>query len=333
MRLTVLHSDEIIQEEWDDFILQSREGNLFATYTYLQGCERAWKATVLYDKEGNYRAVMPFQIRKKYGITYIYQDPFSRELGIFTKEQLSQREYTGLCRTTFESCRYVAKYHFNVDNDADLQQNSFLNKGELTPIYTYHLELNQPYQCIQKNYRKDRKYSIRRAKRYPQHIYQSADISPALEIFTAHTFYRIPGLAAYQISLKEKLFKNLFEQKMVDINYVTFNEKPIAAALVAKYKRKVICLFTSNTKQAFELRSASLLLDYIIKSYAGQKLVFDFKGGGVDSLDNFFQSFGAKRKIVYTYKQNNFPFLIRWLMEIRKKYSRRSEQSEINGTA
>ncbi|MDF9801211.1 hypothetical protein OKW21_006474 [Catalinimonas alkaloidigena] len=319
MHVIVLRSHEIDQETWDNFILGSREGNIYATYTYLQHCERVWKAAILLDEHENYLAVMPFQVRKVYGIEYIYQDPFARELGIYTRRNLTHVQYNELLKASLKSYRYVARYHFNVDNYSLLKQDDYLPEGFLSAISTYHLDLRKSYKEIYDNYRYDRKYSIRRANRYEQHIVGSTDVEQALNIFRQVTFHKIPGLNLYQIELKKRLYAHLVQLGLMEVYYVSYNNSIIAAALIVKYNKKVVYLFGSNSKLAFQIRSSSLLIDHIIQKYAGQDLIFDFEGGEVQSLGNFYASFGAESRIIYTYEKNTLPKIVSLLMKSRKK--------------
>jgi len=221
MNPTILTSDEIDKEKWDDFILQSREGNIYATYTYLQGCEREWKATILYDKENNHRAVMPFQVRKVYGMTYIYQDPFARELGIFSKDILSKVEYAALLNTTFKSCRYVAKYHFNVDNYKLFRNDKFYREEGLTEAITFHLDLRQTYGEIWEEFNKNRKRDIKKAEKYRLEVDSSKNMDEAFELFKANTIHKIKGLMYYQLELEKALYTQLIDGNVLKAYYVS----------------------------------------------------------------------------------------------------------------
>jgi hypothetical protein len=221
MNPTILTSDEIDKEKWDDFILQSREGNIYATYTYLQGCEREWKATILYDKENNHRAVMPFQDRKVYGMTYIYQDPFARELGIFSKDILSKVEYAALLNTTFKSCRYVAKYHFNVDNYKLFRNDKFYREEGLTEAITFHLDLRQTYGEIWEKSNKNRKRDIKKAEKYRLEVDSSKNMDEAFELFKANTIHKIKGLMYYQLELEKALYTQLIDGNVLKAYYVS----------------------------------------------------------------------------------------------------------------
>lgn len=323
MDISVLPSQRIEKKKWDTFIEQSREANIYATYDYLQHCERRWKAAVLEDETGEYLAVMPFQVSRKWGIEYIYQDPFARELGIFTKEELTHDQYQALLDASLGSYRYVARYQFNVDNMLLLSKNIFYIGGESKPTVTYHLDLTQPYENIWQKYRQDRRYSIKRARRYNQQIVEENQVQDALVLFKEATYRRIPGLELYQLPMMEELYRSLLASGKLEAYYVDNEGEKIAAALVVKYKQKLVYLFGTNNETAFRLRTSSLLLDHIIRKHAGQELVFDFEGGEVPSLGSFFASFGATRKEIPVYSKVHVPGFAKWLLKLRREAKKR----------
>ncbi|MEK6480738.1 hypothetical protein WJR50_24560 [Catalinimonas sp. 4WD22] len=320
MKYSILRSEEIKQEKWDNFIKQSLEGNIYATYTYLQYCERAWRAAVLFDEEGNYGAVMPFQIRKVYGIEYIYQDPFARELGIFSTEKFSKEDSVNLAATTFEKYRYIANYHFNVDNYKLLHACNFHLSHKLSQTTTFHLDLNRPYGELYSHYNQNRKRNLKKAKKLGLEILSSSKPDEALLLFKDFTFSRIEGLLAYQLDLMKDLYDILHKLGELKIYYVFYQNKITSAAFYNCFNKKITFLFGANSKLGFRIGSSTFLHDHVIRENAETECILDFEGGSIPSLGKFYSSFGAERKVIYTYQQNNFPLPVRWLMESRKKY-------------
>lgn len=321
MKCIILTSDEINQEKWDTFIRQSPEGNIYATNTYLQYCERDWKATILFDKDDNYQAVMPFQICKVYGIEYIYQDPFARELGIFSTEKLlSKDDYVKLIATTFKKYRYVANYHFNVDNYKLLHTYHFHISHNLSQTATFHLNLNSSYDELYNHYNDNRKRNLKKAKKLGLEILSSSKSDEALLLFKNFTFSRIEGLVEYQLGLMKDLYEVLHKLGELKIYYVYYKNKVVSAAFYAWFNKKITFLFGANSKLGFQIGSSTFLHDHVIRENAKTDCILDFEGGSLPSLGKFYSSFGAERKVIYTYQQNNFPLPVRWLMENRKKY-------------
>jgi len=327
MKVQVLSSQQIDPQQWDNFIERSREGNIYATYTYLEHCERAWKAAILQDDQGYFRAVLPFQVSKKWGIEYVYQDPFARELGIFTVEDLLPDHYQSLLQASLGSYRYVARYRFNVDNYCLVKQSNFFGKGGLSEKETYHLDLKLSYSSVWQAYHRDRRYSIKRAQRSEQRILQSDDLSPTMKIFSKVTLKRIPGLQPYQVELTEKLHEALHKRRLIEIYYVIYQREIIAGVIIAKFKQKIVYLLGTNSEIAFHLRSSSLLIDHVIQHHLSRENTFDFEGGDVPSLRSFYQSFGAERKVIWEYSKNELPFLLRWMMIIRRKIVQKLHRS------
>src|SRR5215831_14280007 len=78
---------QVDKSKWDRCIDEAPNGLIYSYSFYLDHMSRHWDALVMND----YEAVMPLTWNKKYGISYLYQPPFTASLGIFGKELTEER--------------------------------------------------------------------------------------------------------------------------------------------------------------------------------------------------------------------------------------------------
>ena len=84
----------------------------------------------------------------------------------------------------------------------------------------------------------------------------------------------------------------------------------IAAVYLIKFKNRVTLLVSSSNNEGKEKSAMFLIIDHILQKYAGNHFIFDFEGGNVSGLAQFFSGFGAKSVNYFTLKQNKilWPF-------------------------
>ncbi|MEZ4688377.1 MAG: hypothetical protein R3B47_20645 [Bacteroidia bacterium] len=77
---TILPSSQIDPTQWDAFIAASPQGSLYARHDWASAMAPGWQALIL-EEDGNWQAVMPFLLKKKYGFSYMLQPPFCQTWG------------------------------------------------------------------------------------------------------------------------------------------------------------------------------------------------------------------------------------------------------------
>src|SRR5688572_10861129 len=92
---------EIDFTKWDNCIATASNGLIYGYSYYLDHMAKQWDGLVLND----YEAVMPLIWRKKYGILYCYQPPFTQQCGWFGYPLT-----THTCSILFEKIRFFCRY-------------------------------------------------------------------------------------------------------------------------------------------------------------------------------------------------------------------------------
>src|ERR1700749_313156 len=126
-----IRRQDIDNTRWDACIEKAANTIIYGYHFYLDHLAAGqWDALIL----GDYEAVMPLPWRRKYGIRYLYQPPFTQQTGIFTTGPLNSH--------TIEAFLHSARQHFRF---AEI----FLNYGYALPALPSHanfiLPLDAPY--------------------------------------------------------------------------------------------------------------------------------------------------------------------------------------------
>src|ERR1035437_8027365 len=86
--ISYLKHNEIDKQKWDKAIDHCVNNLIYAYSWYLDIVSPNWCALV----ENDYVSVMPLTGNKKYGIHYLYPPYFAQQLGVFSKNNLSQKK-------------------------------------------------------------------------------------------------------------------------------------------------------------------------------------------------------------------------------------------------
>ena len=83
-----LKNSEIDTGKWDETVLGSVNTSIYAYSWYLDIVCDSWDALV----EDDYVGVMPLPWKQKVGIKYLYQPPFTQQLGLFSPALISEQK-------------------------------------------------------------------------------------------------------------------------------------------------------------------------------------------------------------------------------------------------
>lgn len=288
--IKVLTRKQIDSKTWDDFIKSTPQRTIYALSWFLDLIPQEWGAVVELDSTENFLAVLPFQTKKKYGITKIEQDVYTNELGVYALPAANPQQ---LVAFFFRKFKFISRYYFNCNN-----QYNFLKHHPFET--TFHLPLNSDYQSLKKAYSNNR---IRSSNK-KQQVVESNDIAPLITMFKKHVAANIYGVEAYQYDLLESIYQTAVDKGLAYILYVKneLNEVLSGTLFITSFDR-LIYFYSASTPDGWANNSQALLIDYVIKKHANTNTILDFEGGSVDGIGKFYSSFGAKAIKIYSYRK------------------------------
>ncbi len=298
--INYLRHHEIDKKKWDECITGSFNGNIYAYSWYLDIVCEGWEALV----EDGYQSVFPLTGRKKYNISYLFQPLFSQQLGIFSKNVLSEETVKTFLLSVPEKYKFI---------EINLNKSNQINdiKGfNIIQNRNCELSLISSYENIFKNYSSNVKRNIKKAEESGIHIAKTADPDGIIGIFKNNKGKRIYRLNDNAYSALRRLLEKCLNNGMAEIwgAYTTENELCAGAFFIRSFN-KMVFLFSGTDSKARECGAMPLLIDIFIKEHCGKNLVLDFEGSNDENLAKFYNSFGAEECFYPHIRKNGLPFL------------------------
>ena len=145
--------NQIDEEKYNDCISKSLQSRVYAYSWYLDVVANSWGVLV----QNDYEAVMPLPFQKKYLILYITQPFFTQQLGVFSKQEISEE----LLRLFLKRIpRKFLKIALQFNSQNKFTSHKIIQKNN------YILSLNSEYKTLYKNFSKGRKHSIQQGLKH-----------------------------------------------------------------------------------------------------------------------------------------------------------------------
>jgi hypothetical protein len=285
-------------EKYDACIATSVQSNLFGFSWYLDICCTNWTVLVLND----YEAVMPIPYRKKYGIKYVYPPLWILELGVYSKDETTQ----------VDPFLEVLKAHFKF---AELRLNTgnlvvkLQNKTQINSLQFVFLK--EGYESIFKKYNRNRKRELIKAKN-ANLIENWTDVPEKLvSLFKGNIAIRLAKINEKDFENLLRLIKFCLANKTGELLTVySENNVLVSAAFFIKFNNKVTQLVCASDIHNRDNGANTFSNDRAIFRYQNQFDIYNFGGSSMESIANYYKSFGAKTETYRLLKHNNlFPLL------------------------
>lgn len=304
--------DEIDKKRWDACIDKAFNGIIYAKSWYLNTVAENWDALV----EGDYEQVFPLTWRKKYGIYYLYQPPFTQQLGIFSKTRLNEEIVIQFIENIPDKFRY-AEINLNT-------LNSLANsKYKVTNWLNHELDLINSYENIARDFSTNLKRNIGKSQKAGLTLSKGVKPEEIIRIFREN---RGKGMSSlndedYQ-KLSRLIYEGIYKGLVTTYGVYSPNNSLCAGVIFLKNTKKIIFLFSGLTEEGRGLNAMAFLIDSFIREHAGQHLTLDFEGSNDTNLARFYKSFGSV-EIHYPHLViNRLPFPYNALFKIKRLMER-----------
>ncbi len=303
-----LTHNQIDKKKWDATIAEC--GNIYAFSWYLDIVHPQWEALV----EGDYQAVMPITGGKKFGINYLFQPYFVQQLGVFSKQPLTQEKTESFLKAI------PSKYRF-----AEIRLNESNTFEKEVQGVEYHrnvlLDLNQDYESIHANYHQNTKRNLAKAKNNNLQLTNMVVPNQVVALFTANRgalldkwgdaeYARLTALTEKAINYNHAFILGVTEEGF---------EELVCAAIFMKTAKRITFLFSGQNQAGKDRQAMTFLLDQVIQNHANQPVVFDFEGSDDDNLARFYLGFGGQEVKYPSYTYNRFSPMGKALLKVWKK--------------
>lgn len=307
--IAFLDNNQINRHKWNNCIMQSINGLVYAYDWYLDIVAENWAALV----ENDYESVMPLVYRKKAGIHYIFPPIFTQQLGIFSKSLLDQNICNRFITAIPPKFRFI-EYNLNSFNQ--------INKEKFdTRENTNHLlDLINNYENISSNYSENLKRNLKKAHKSALSISENIKPEEIINIFSENKGKEIKRFNKddYHL-LKRLIYKGIHNNMAETLGVYTEQNELCAAAVFFINGQRAIFLFSATNETAKKTFAMPLLIDSFIRKNAASNLTLDFEGSNNINLARFYKSFGSQTVTYDTLVINNLPFYLKITFNLIKK--------------
>jgi hypothetical protein len=303
-----LNHSAINRQKWDDLI--AAQGLIYAHSWYLDIVHPDWEALVLED----YAAVMPLTGGKKFSVSYLFQPFFAQQLGIISRQLLSPEQQTEFLLSIPQKYRF-AEIRLN-------ESNAFDNRIQ---GIEYHrnvvLEMNRDYDTIRANYHTNTKRNLAKAEGNGLKLVYETELSEIIDLFRANrgSTVKVWGDAEYT-SLMRLNEAAMYGQHsfIVGVKHQETNEL-LCGGLFMMNSYRVIFLFSGCSERGKQLHAMTLMMDDVIKDFAGHSITFDFEGSDDDNLARFYLGFGGEERPYPAYSFNHLSAVEKGILRLWKR--------------
>jgi len=299
-----LEHPEIDKARWDKSITACPHGMAYAKSWYLDIVSPDWDALV----DDNYGLLMPLPWRKKYGVKYICQPPFTQQLGLFSSSaKATPAQVKNFLQAIPGTFRYIDQF---------LHHTNELSQGaipgiKIKPRLTHHRSLEKDYEKIRKDYSENLIRNLRKADALI--VVRDIEIDELISLFRKNRGEGIETLGSKEYAILRQLAATALKKKEAALYGIRSKGKLIAGALFVESDHEYIFLFSATGEEAKKTGAMSLIIDRFILDHAGDRKVLDFEGSMDKNLSRFYKSFGADEIVYLHIQENRLPGVLRWM--------------------
>ena len=271
--------EDIDTLRWNSCIHFANNGNVFAYYWYIKNVVRSFDALV----EGEYESVMPLiSSTNLAGQPVLHHPDILGRLGIFSVHVLSSKRLQAFIDAIpheFKESRIL----FN-------ELNPIRSHESVTSVPWYLMNLDQPYENIERNYSVTARRYLDKAK--------SLDLMPDGNIKPEKLmgFFKEQNPGIDQHAWMRVHYNLMHRGTAFPTTYRDRNGKIYAAGLFA-YSNGFISNLFYTARKNYESSLFYLMMDDIIRVHAGRSITLDFNRCNQKELDP--KELGAISKHVY----------------------------------
>ncbi len=298
--------EEIEKEKWDDCIRRSFNGNIYGFSWFLDIVAEHWEGLV----ENDYERVFPLTQGKKLGIRYLYQPFFTQQLGIFSRNILTQEVVAGFLKAIPHKFKWIEILlnSYNRVEDTDFR---------VVPQINHELDLIKPYESLYKAFSKNTKRNIKKAEKEGVTIANNVKPEKIVELFRNNRGKDIRHLGDREyMRLRRLIYTCIYGNRAEVYGAYTQRNELCAGAFFIKGNRRVTFIFSGLNKEGRHLSAMHCLINEFIRKNATSHLTFDFDGSNDPNLARFYKSFGSKQTTYPKLIINRLPFYVNWPFQL-----------------
>jgi hypothetical protein len=304
-----LKRTQIDNRKWDDCITNSSNGLVYAFSWYLDIICPGWEALV----EDDYQKVFPLAHRGKFLINYLYQPYFTQQLGIFSRDKMTDEDITLFIQSIPFKYRF-AEINLNTHNTIDLKKYTAIQ------LLNLELDLNKSYEFLYKGYSQNTRRNIKKASEAGITISKDGNAESIISLFRNNKGKDLIHIKEKDYHLLKRISRECIKRGIAESWCAYYEPGDLCAGVifVTSMKRSVF-LFSATNDKAKETGAMSYLIDRFICEHSDSALTLDFEGSNDPDLARFYKSFGSHETHYFQLHINKLPSIITSLIKVFKE--------------
>ena len=302
MQIHLIPCHQINTSQWDNCVQQSDNGLIYGQSFFLNHISPGWSGLV----GENYDWVLPVVSRKKFGFSYLYQPPFTQQLGVYAKKGVvvPYQEIIQWLKANFS----FWEISWNVATAKHIADAKILQ----TEATNFVLVLSKGYKTIAENFHTDLIKNLKKSTQSRLLYQPSPRFENCIYLFLLHYASRTPHVTQADYRNFRKLCFFAKENNQL-ICRDAINEKGdvLATALLLSGGNRMYNMMNTTTEEGRKKAANHFLINEIIKEFAGQNIIFDFEGSDLPGVKVFYENFGAVNEPYYHIRYNNLPWPVK----------------------
>lgn len=292
-----LEGFEIDRIKWDNCVSNSLGGHVYGLSWYLDMVAPGWAGLV----KGDYEWIMPLLIKRKFGISYLFQPIFAQQTGVIGKGRINEDMMDEFIKAIPGFIRY-ADFNLNFTNAINV------DVYKTTRNLNFELNLEQEYPEIKTRYASNTRRNVQMATKFVK-IREKIDIDEFINLKRKNPVKRKDS------SFYKWMFS--FVNQIISRGYgeivgAETDGKICAAAFFVKFRNRSYYLIPVSDISGKQNKAMFAIVDHQVRKYSGSKLILDFEGSGIPGIARFFGGFGAIPVEYLRLRFNNLPFFMKF---------------------
>lgn len=294
--MKLIKRTEIDDKKWNDCVLKSPNGLVYGLTWFLDALVGDWNGIII-ESNGSYEAVFPVPFRSKFGLKYVYPPFFIQQLGLFTKEVVSEREVAFLKLLT-------SKYKFV---ELNLNYSSSIGEEQVNLV----LGLKDEYESIRARFSKNHIRNINKADKSDLVLDEYCTAQDVISLFKNDRGADLATYTSKDYQNFSSLVDSQIKGKIATVIGVRSKGVLVCGAVFFRFKNRLTFLFSGNSQRGKDVGALFFLLNSVVKKYAKSGFMLDFEGSQNEGLQRFYKGFGATEENYRFYKVNNLPSILK----------------------
>ena len=291
--------------KWDACIENSPNGLIYPYAFFLNAMAgKKWDALVL----GDYEAVFPLVWNRKFFIKYLYQPYFCQQLGLFSKNQISENLITDFIDKIPSKFLYW-NFHLNYQNQDFSPSVRFVNRT------SFSINLNQDYTEIYDQYNADAKKNLAKSMIQGFSYHKDIDIDTVADCFFNAYGQHYPKVESLKLKITNCASEALKQNKGF-CRAVLGNDGSLwCAGFFFISNNRIHYAMAAPTDEGKKYGATHILIDEVLKEYSNKNIIFDFEGSDIKSVAYFYSKFGSVSSHYLQIIKNKLPWWLKFLKD------------------